>query len=130
MKYVALTNDGLSVVAVYPGPQPNLPNVVEVADNDPRFLAWSPNGPTPTVIPYEAFQSRFTAAEFNAATDYVEEINLTTGKPKRPALKQATARVWALGTVNLLHPATAQFMDALVVGGVLTAERKTVILTP
>lgn len=55
VKHVALTPDGLAVAAVYPGPKPELPNVIAIADNDPRFLAWSPLGPpSPAVLTIEA----------------------------------------------------------------------------
>lgn len=84
----------------------------------------------PTAISYEAFQSRFTSAEFDAATDYVEEHDITNGKPKRRALKQAMARVYAKDRVDLQDPKTDAFLQALVNGGVLTAPRKVEILTP
>ena len=72
----------------------------------------------PTVISYEAFQDRFTAAEFDAATEFVDQIDLTTGKPKRPRLKQAMGRAWSSGEINLLDPRTVAFMAALVAGNV------------
>ena len=90
-----------------------------------------PPAPTPPgVIDYEAFQDRFTAAEFNGATNLVEEINLANGLPKRPALKQAMARTYARGTVDLTSPRMVAFMDVLVAGGVVTVARKAEILTP
>ena len=82
------------------------------------------------VIPYEDFQNRFTTVEFDNATDFIEQVNTTTGKPARPALKQGMARVYAKGTIDLTAPRTIAFMDALVAGGVITAQRKTAILTP
>ena len=84
----------------------------------------------PTVISYEDFQDRFTATEFNAATDFVYESDLTTGKPKRRAFIQGLGRAMAKGTVDLNDARTVAFMDALVTGGVVTSDRKTVILTP
>ena len=83
-----------------------------------------------TVISYEAFVARFTVTEFDNATDFVEEADTTTGKPKRRALKQGMARVYAKGAVNLLDAKTVAFMDALVAGGIITSQRKTEILTP
>ena len=84
----------------------------------------------PTVIAYEAFQDRFTTVEFDAITDFVEEVDLTMGKPKRRALKQGMARVYAKGTVDLLAARTDAFLTALVNGGVLTAARKMEVMTP
>ena len=89
-----------------------------------------PAPPKPTVISYEDFQNRFTQVEQDLTTEYVEEINLTNGKPKRPALKQAMMRVTAKGTVDLTEARTAQFCQALVADGVITSQRKTEILTP
>lgn len=86
--------------------------------------------PKPTVISYEAFQDRFTAAEFNAATDYVYESDLTTGKPKRRALIQGLGRAMAKGNIDLSDARTAAFLDALVAGGVLTQARRDAILVP
>lgn len=84
----------------------------------------------PVIIPYATFVSRFTATEFDACTDFIEEIDLVTGKPKRRALKQGMARVYALGSVNLLDPRTDQFLSALVAGGIISSQRKTGIITP
>ena len=41
MRYVALTTDTLSIAAVYPAPQPQLDNVVEIPDDDPRYAIWA-----------------------------------------------------------------------------------------
>ena len=89
-----------------------------------------PPSPPPRVVDYEAFQDRFAAAELVAVTEFVDEITVVTGKPKRPALKQAVARIWARGTVDLLSARMGTFMDALVTGDAITAARKTEILTP
>lgn len=86
--------------------------------------------PKPTVLDYETFQNRFTQVEMDAATDFCEEINLANGKPKRPQLKQGLARMYAKGTVDLMAQRTEQFLQALVTGGAITAQRKTEILTP
>ena len=101
----------------------SIPQTVTIA----RTLS---NPPSPTVIPYEDFQNRFTQAEQDATTEFVDGINLTNGNPKRPALKQAMMRVVAKGTVDLTEARTAQFCQALVAGGVITPQRKTEILTP
>ena len=84
----------------------------------------------PSIISYEAFQNRFTPAEFNAATDFVYESDLVTGKPKRRALIQGLSRAMAKNSVDLLDARTVAFMDALATGGIITAARKTEILTP
>ena len=89
-----------------------------------------PDPPPPTVITYEAFQGRFTAAEFNTVTDFVYESDLVTGKPKRRALIQGISRALAKGTVDLLDARTVVFLDALAAGGIVDAARKAEILTP
>jgi len=102
-------------------------------DGDTTFNPPSPpkpSPPKPTVITYEAFQDRFTAAEFNAATDFVFESDLVTGKPKRRALIQGLSRAMAKNAVDLNDARTVAFMDALVAGGIITAARKDAILTP
>ena len=86
--------------------------------------------PKPSTISYEAFQDRFSATEFNAATDFVYESDLVTGKPKRRALIQGLSRAMAKNQVDLLDARTIAFVDALVAGAVITAQRKTEILTP
>ena len=83
-----------------------------------------------TVISYEEFQSRFMAAEFNAATDFVYESDLVTGKPKRRALIQGISRALAKGTVDLADVRTVAFLDALVAGQIIDTIRKAEILTP
>ena len=97
--------------------------------NGTQFVAPVPAAP-PTIISYEAFQNRFTQAEQDATTEFVDEIKLADGKPKRPALKQALMRVTAKGTIDLTEARTNVFLQALVVGGVITTQRKTEILTP
>jgi len=84
----------------------------------------------PTVVSFDDFEARFDMAEWDAATDFVYETDLTTGKPKRRALVQGLARAQARNRVDLLDAKTSAFLDALVVGGVITAQRKTEILTP
>ena len=84
----------------------------------------------PTILTYEKFQDRFTVEEFDAATGFVYEHDLTTGKPKRPAMVQAFARTLAKNRVDLLDARTTAFLNALVTVGILTPARKTEILAP
>lgn len=84
----------------------------------------------PTVVSFDDFEARFTAAEWNAATDYVYATNTGTGLPLRRALLQGLARAQARGKVDLEAAATDAFLAALVSGGVLTAQRKAEILDP
>lgn len=84
----------------------------------------------PTVIDWEAFQGRFTALEFDDATDYVYASNTTTGKPVRGKLIQALSRVMAKDKVDLEDAKTDAFLDILVSAGIVSAERKAEILTP
>jgi hypothetical protein len=86
--------------------------------------------PSPTVLTFDAFEGRFTGAEWDDATDFVYEVNTTTGKPKRRALVQGLARAQARNRVDLEDNKTDVFLGVLVSGGVLTAERKIEILTP
>jgi len=81
-------------------------------------------------VKFEAFESLFTIAEWDAATDFVYESDLTTGKPKRRALVQGLACAQARNKVDLLDQKTAAFLQALVAGGIITAQRKTEILSP
>ena len=102
-----------------------------IVDPVAKTITYIPIPPVkPTTISYEAFQDRFTAAEFNAATDFVYESDLVTGKPKRRALIQGLSRAMAKNSVNLLDARTVAFLDALVAGGIITAQRKTEILQP
>jgi len=84
----------------------------------------------PTVISFDDFEARFTTQEWDDATDYVYEVSTTTGKPKRRALVQGLARAQAKNHIDLLDAKTDTFLGVLVSGGVLTAARKTTILTP
>ena len=86
--------------------------------------------PKPTTISYEDFQNRFTAVEFDAATDFVYESDLVTGKPKRRATIQGLSRAMAKNAVDLLDARTTAFLDALVSGLIINAQRKAEILTP
>jgi hypothetical protein len=81
-------------------------------------------------VTFDSFEGRFTTAEWDAATDYVYEVNTTTGKPKRKALVQGLARAQAQNMVDLLDAKTDAFLGLLVTGGVITAARKIIILTP
>ena len=97
---------------------------------DGQAFSAPPAPPARTSISYETFQDRFTAAEFNAATDFVYETDLVTGKPKRRALIQGLSRAMSKNSVGLLEARTIAFMDALVAGGVITEARKNAILAP
>jgi len=89
-----------------------------------------PDFPPPTNISFDNFEGRFTATEWDDATDYVYEVNTTTGKPKRRVLVQGLACAQARNSVDLTHGKTAAFLQLLVNGNVITAVRKTQILTP
>lgn len=93
-------------------------------------LSPPPPPPNPTIISYEAFQGRFTAAEMDAVTKFVDAVDLVTGESKRPRLKQALARSWAKNNVDLADARTVAFMDALVAGGAVTQARRNAILVP
>lgn len=84
----------------------------------------------PTVLAYEEFQARFTATEYDAATEFVFGSDVATGKPVRPRLVQAFQRAVAKNAVDLKDAKTAAFLDALVAAGAITSARKTEILTP
>jgi len=84
----------------------------------------------PTVISYDDFEARFTVAEWNKATNWLYEVIPTTGLPKRPKMLQGYNRVIARNSVDLLDPKTNTFLNVMVTGGVITAARKTTILTP
>ena len=86
--------------------------------------------PPESVVSFDNFEARFTAQEWDGTTDFVYEVDITTGKPKRKALVQGLARAQARNHVDLLDARTDVFMDTLVSGGVITAPRKTAILTP
>lgn len=80
----------------------------------------------PTVISYETFQDRFTAAEFKALTAFVVQRAADGTKPE---YMQA---ILMRKSVNLLGAATIAFMDALVaaIPQVVTQARRDNILTP
>ncbi len=122
----------LGFVAPYPGgvsedwlvdPATNTVSMTPLPAPPPEFL-----------ITYTEFQDRFTAAEFDDATEFVYETNTTTtnsvGKPKRKALIQGLSRTIARNSVDLLHAKTAGFMATLVAGGVVTQARADTILDP
>jgi hypothetical protein len=89
-----------------------------------------PPPPPPTIISLEDFEERFTTAEWCAATDFIYEMDIATGKPKNRALLQELSRSYARNNVNLLDSKTDAFMTKLVTGGIVTTQRKTEILTP
>ncbi len=84
----------------------------------------------PTKVLFDDFEARFTVQEWDAATDFVYEVDTATGKPKRRALVQGLARAQARNRVDLLDAKTDGFLSALVAGGVITTPRKSEILTP
>ena len=79
---------------------------------------------------FDNFEDRFTPSEWDDATDFIYEVDTVTGKPKRRVLLQGLARAQARNRIDLLGPKTDAFMNALVGGGVITAQRKAAILTP
>lgn len=81
-------------------------------------------------ISFDDFESRFTGAEWDDATDFVYQSDPTTGKPMRRALVQGLARAQARNNVDLSHAKTDAFLSIMVSGGVITEQRKTQILTP
>lgn len=82
-----------------------------------------------TKISFDNFESRFTSTEWDTATDFIYEIDTTTGLPKRRILVQGLARAQARNRINLLDVKTDTFLSLLVSGGIITASRKTEILT-
>jgi len=107
----------------------------EEAARDTEEQAWADGAEDRRVaatqnITFETFEARFTPQEWDDATDFVYAADLTTGKPKRRALVQGLARAQARNNVDLLDPKTAALLSILVSGGVITAARKAIILTP
>ena len=84
----------------------------------------------PSVISFDDFEARFTAGEWDAATDHVYEADTATGLPKRRALLQNHSRAIARNSVDLHDDKTANFMAALVAGGVVTQARSDTISSP
>lgn len=100
-----------------------------IADSVAKIVSVSPVVVAPpTVIAYKAFQDRFTAAELDGVTKFIDAVDLVTGEPKRPRLKQAMGRAWSSNCVDLLDSRTVAFMDALVAGNIITEARKVEIL--
>jgi hypothetical protein len=77
--------------------------------------------PPPTVLSVNQFFNRFTAAEKAA---------LISGLATHAAWGTVIVTAALSDGVDLLAPATATGLQVLVTGGVLTAARRTVILTP
>ena len=132
MNYYVTRKAGGALASVHETHMPGYNDEV-LSDTSPEIVAWfaaiNNEAVHPPVISYESFQDRFTAAEFNAATDFVYESDLGTGKPKRRAMIQGLSRAMAKNSVNLLDARTIAFMDSLVTGGILTAARRDAILT-
>ncbi len=134
MKYAKITNGIVEQV------QPYLEDdFIEAPDNVvPGFLFDGDNFIAPPIpqydpepiISFDDFESRFTSDEWDDATDYVYEVDTTTGKPRRRALVQGLARAQARNSVDLLDSKTDAFLSLLVTGNVITEARKTNILTP
>ena len=102
-----------------------------LVDPNAKTLSYAPlpvvNDP---MISFDDFEGRFTNTEWDDATDFVYEVNTTSGKPKRRALVQGLARVQARNSIDLLDPKTDTFLSILVSGGVIDEQRKIAILTP
>jgi len=92
-------------------------------------VAYNTPPPNP-IISFDVFEARFTAQEWDDATDYVYAVDTATGKPKRKALVQGLARAQARNSVDLLDPKTDAFLTLLVAGNVITTAKKTKILEP
>lgn len=89
------------------------------AGNTPDPL---PTVSPPSIISVQAFWSRFTATEQGA---------IQAAANASPALAHAMTFALAAGQVNLLTgPMVTSWMPALVTAGLITAARKTAILTP
>ena len=129
MTYFVTRKPNLTLASVHETHMPGY-NDESLPDTHPEIVAWFALLRKSTAISYEAFQGRFTTAEFNAATDFVYESDLVTGKPKRRALIQGLSRAMAKNSVKLDDVRTVAFVDALVAGGIITAARKTAILEP
>jgi hypothetical protein len=82
---------------------------------------WDTPPPPPTVISVNAFFARFTPAEKAA---------LLAALPTHAAWGLPLVNAALSPGVDLTLPATATMVNALVTGGVLTAARATVVLTP
>lgn len=82
------------------------------------------------LIMFDDFKGRFTPEEWDLTTDFVEQVDIATGKPERRALKQGLQRVVARNNIDLADTKTDDFLTLLVDGGVITGIRKTEILTP
>ena len=116
--------------AVWSGPPVSAAEIAaKEADYDAHMVIVS----KPTVISYEAFQDRFTAAEFKAVTAFVVSKAATNPEYLQTILMRKN--------VNLIGNGVAAFMAALVAGkvfgdtatpeGLAAAEaRKAEILTP
>lgn len=76
---------------------------------------------SPTVVPNAVFFGRWTATEVAAA--WAASVG-------NPQLGAGLLNGLAIGAIDLSGAATSAWMDAMVTAGVLTAARKTTILTP
>lgn len=90
------------------------------AGNAPDPVPASP--PPPSVIPVAQFWARFTPTE---------QAAIQTASTSNPSIAQAMTFALLVGQVNLLAgPIVTAWMAALVAASVITAARRTAILTP
>jgi len=86
----------------------------------------------PSVIPFDNFESRFTTVEWGATLEFIYEVDLTTGKPKRKEMIRGLGKEIGSDRVDLLKKgpkSTDAFMTTLVNNGIISSARKTEILT-
>jgi hypothetical protein len=86
-----------------------------------------PNNP---VISFADFEGRFSTQEWIDATEFTYTSNATTGIPEQCALIQGIHRATSDGTVDLTAPSVDTLLGVLVTEGIITAEKKTTIMTP
>lgn len=82
--------------------------------------------PTAVEISFDDFEKLFTTQEWDDATDY----SFAAAPSAKRKIKQGLDRAIANNKVDLLDAKTEAFLGLLVTGGVITATRKTAILTP
>ena len=120
------------VIGKYPqafsAPNPGGQFVSWLVNPATKTLLFSPIPPPPklTVIPFDAFQDRFTGSEFRALTVFVVQRAADGTKP------ELLQRMLTRKPVDLTAPATGAFIDELVnaTPQIITPARKSEILTP
>jgi hypothetical protein len=120
MAYVQLSPDTLTVTCWFAGPQPGNTAVAQVADDDPRLVAFLTPSP-PTTIPADVFLARFTP---------IEQIAVQTAAAANPQIAFGLTLGLAQGFVILNSPVLSNWMAGLVAVGALTPARATQIMTP